>query len=313
MDPDLFLIQEDVPLLVQALITLALEINTADGRRDILSNAGIHLSLLSKLIFEASPQLFANKLIASFREYRVSKRNPRYHPMIILLEYLLKVYDLEDQDRNLFNRLIRQGLENFNALFIRLSVGRLESPPGKAFGTGVLVGKQILLTCDHVLKQIFGEEPTHAWIRFGYKQGKYGAESGELFELDLKHFICHDSQSDYALLRVLGEPDYPIASLSPEIPANLHNIRLIHHPLGEPVQVSEAGQIIQIENKYLSHNITVNYGSSGAPIINQDWQVIALQRGTFSINHPLPPGINEGIPLYSIWTNLKPFLPAFNT
>ncbi len=144
MDPDTFLSQDDVPLLVQALNTFAFEVDAASSRKEILVNVGIHLAFRSKLIFETSSSHFASKLAAYFREYRVSAGQPTYHPMVNLLEYLLRTHELEDQDRSLFNRLVKQGQENFGGLTARCSVGRIEVPPGTAFGTGVLVGRQLL-------------------------------------------------------------------------------------------------------------------------------------------------------------------------
>jgi hypothetical protein len=186
MDPDVFLVQDDVHLLVQALNTFALEIDSADDRKDILVNAGIHLAFRSKLIFGTSTLLFANKLAAHFREYRVSDQQPTYHPMVSMLDYLLKVHELEDQDKNLFKRLVRQGQENFDGLAARSAVGRIESPLGIAMGTGVLVDSQLLLTCKHVFERILDDGQDHVWVRFGYKTGKYGVELGEVFELDKK-------------------------------------------------------------------------------------------------------------------------------
>src|SRR5438128_716485 len=99
INPDIFFTQEEVPSLVQALNTLAIEANTADDRQNMLVNSGVHLALRSKLHLGVSPQIFANKLVACFREYRVSMYQPRYHPLISLLEYLLQICELDDQDR----------------------------------------------------------------------------------------------------------------------------------------------------------------------------------------------------------------------
>ena len=154
MDPDTFLSQDDVPLLVQALNTFAFEVDAASSRKEILVNAGTHLAFRSKLIFETSSSHFANKLVAHFREWRVSAEQPTYHPMVNFLEYLLRTHELEDQDRSLFNRLVKQGQENFGGLTARCAVGRIEAPLGTAFGTGVLVSRQLLLTCDHVFERI---------------------------------------------------------------------------------------------------------------------------------------------------------------
>src|SRR5438270_10255926 len=116
MNPETFLAQDDVHSLVQALITFAFEVDSAVDRKEALVNAGLHFAFRSKLTYATSPQRFANQLVAHFREYRVSNQQPAYHPMISFLDYLLKTRDLEDRDRELFKRLVKQGLENFDGL-----------------------------------------------------------------------------------------------------------------------------------------------------------------------------------------------------
>ena len=313
MNPDTFLLQEDVHLLVQALNMFALEIDAADDRKETLVNAGIHLAFRTKLIFETSPYLFANKLVARFREYRVSEQQPGYHPMVRLLGYLLSIHELEDHDRNLFKRLIEQSLENFSGLAARSAVSRIESPLGTAIGTGVLVDRQLLLTCKHVLERVFDNGPAHAWARFGYKTGKYGVELGEVFELDIKSINNYNTQSDYALVKIIGKPEYRIVSLSNALLNTEQNVRIVHHPRGEPAQIPDIGQIVDVDKEYIQHNIKTDYGSSGAPIFDLDWHVVAIHRGNLSLSRSYAPDVSEGIPIYSIWNDIKSHLSMLVT
>lgn len=317
MDPEVFLEQEDVHLLIQALNTFALEVDSATHRKNILMNAGIDWAFLSKLIFEVNPSLFANQLVAHFRDYRVLAQRPMYHPMVRVLEYLLQSHTLEDYDRKLFTRLIRQSQENFSGLMARRAVGRIESPPGTARGTGVLIDKQLLLTCKHVFERIIDSGPDLGWVRFGYKMGRYGVELGDLFELDMKQVTNDSHQSDntidYALVSIMGKPEYAVARLYSGVPSTIQPVRLIHHPRGEPVQISEAGQIVQLEKEYIQHTIKTDYGSSGGPIFDSSWRVIAIHRGNLSFDRSYAPGATEAIPLYSIWNEIKPHLSLTNS
>src|ERR1700680_2754495 len=127
------------------------------------------------------------------------------------------------------------------------AVGRIESPPGTPWSTGVLVDRQLLLTCKHVFARILDCGLDHAWVRFGYKPGKYGVEAGDVFELDLKSIINHNAQFDYALVRILGEPEFCIASLSNTWLKTQQSVRIIHHPRGEPAQISGVGQIVNVD------------------------------------------------------------------
>ena len=313
MDPNVFLTQTDVPLLIQALTTLALDVAAADSRKDLLVNAGISLNWRSKLTFDSSASLFANKLVAHFREYRVSEEQSITHPMIQLLEYLLHTYELEEQDKNLFTRLVKQGQENFGGLVARRSVGRIESPQGTAFGTGVLIGQQLLLTCQHVFERIRESGQDQAWVRLGYKMGKYGVEMGRVFELEINNLVSQKSEPDYALVRVIGKPDCPVAPLFTTLPTAMQDVRLIHHPRGWPVQISEIGQIMSTDKGSLHHTIQTEYGSSGGAIVDLHWRLVAIHRGTPLHHHPPAPSVTEGVPLYSIWNDLKPHLSALSS
>jgi hypothetical protein len=312
MDPDTFLEQEDVHQLVQALNTFALEISEAEDRKDLLINAGIRFAFCSKLIFGANAYLFANQLVAYFKAYQISREPPPYHPMINLLEYLLRTYELSDVDRNLFKKLVKQGLENFKALSARNAVGRIESPPGIARGTGVLVDRQHLLTCNHVIERILENGLEQAWVRFGYKVGRYGTEEGEIFELDIKSITANSTRSDhvldYALISIHGRPEQQPAFLIPKIPNTSQNFRLIHHPQGQPLQISDAGQILQATSESIEHNIKANYGSSGAPIFDPNWNVVAIHRGIPSSSRSATLSLTEAIPLFSIWNDIEPHL-----
>ena len=312
MNPDIFLSQEDVHLLTQAFDALALEMATADDRRNLLINAGVHSGFSSKLNLNSSPYLFANQLVAQYREYRVSELRPIYHPMICLLEYLLQIHDLDDQTRTLFQKLVKQGQENFQGLAARKTVGRIEAPLDVALGTGVLIDQQLILTCKHVVEHVFTRKQEHAWVRFVYKTGRYGIEMGKVFELDIKDIVCQgisaDAGQDYALIRIKEKTKQPGAHLFTGFPHPTQRIRLIHHPRGEPVQISDLGEVVVVGNEFIQHNIRTDFGSSGSPIFDQNWNMLAIHRGALDSSHTHALGVTEAVPLYSIWKNIQPHL-----
>lgn len=311
-NPDIFLAQEDVPSLIQALTTFALEIDSAQDRKNMLINAGISTSSLCKLTFGMNAQLFVNSLVAHFREFRVSIDELAYHPMLRLLEYLVQTYSLEDQDRHLFTQLVKKGRDNLEELRAGSAVGRIKSPIGNAIGTGVMIDRQLLLTCHHVFEQNLKEGQDQVWVRFGYKVGKYGVEQGEPFELDVKSIVDNATRSDhlldYALVKIIDKPHYSPACLHNGIPSLMQPIRIIHHSHGEPLQISEIGQIVKVDQNFIQHTAEVDYGLSGAPIFDQQWRVIAIERGTLSLSRPSSLGITEGIPIFCIWDRIKPYM-----
>lgn len=306
MNPELFLEQKDVVPLIQALNQFAIKINDASERQEVLESAGIDIALPSNLKLGATSTKFAQALVAAFKSYPISNQRLDYHPMVNLLKHLCDlapIYGLADQDVALFTRLAEQGQENLKALAARSTVGRIESPKGQEIGTGVLIGKSLLLTCDHIFSK---SQAKQAWVRFNYTSGSYCLDS-DVFELDLDTATRY-SQLDYALVKVKGESKQRTANLIDAILDSNQEIRLIHHPQGQHIVISGLGQIVQVGDDYIDHNISTDEGSSGAPIFNRDWQLVAIHRGNLGIGRAgrsLEPGTTSGVPLRAFWKSIQ--------
>ncbi|MBD2120295.1 trypsin-like peptidase domain-containing protein [Trichocoleus sp. FACHB-262] len=306
MNPELFLAKKDVVPLTLALNAFALRVNDAIDRRRVLESAGIDIALLSNLKLGATSNIFAPALVAEFQRYCISNQHLDYHPLVSLLKHLCDlapIYGLADQDIVLFTRLAEQGQENLKALAARSAVGRIESPEGQGIGTGVLIGKNLLLTCDHIFSK---SQTKQAWVRFNHTSGSYPLDSN-VFQLDLDT-ATRSTQPDYALVKVKGEPKQRTAKLIDAILDSNQEIRLIHHPQGHYVVISGLGQIVQVGEDYIDHNISTAEGSSGAPIFNRDWQLVAIHRGNLGIGRAgrsLEPGTTSGVPLRAFWLNIQ--------
>lgn len=305
MNPELFLEQKDAAPLTLALNQWANRVSVASDRQDVLESAGIDTALLN-IKLDTKPNQFATALIAAFRNYSIKSERLDYHPLVSLLGYLrdlAPIYGLADSDAALFDRLVKHGQENLKALTARSAVGRIESPKETGIGTGVLVQKNLLLTCYHVFTKSRADK---AWVRFNYKPGSYMLEN-YLFELDLD-FVSYHNRPDYALLRVKGVPQQLTATPIDAILDSGQEIRLIHHPQGKPVEISGLGQITQVGEDYIDHNVTTDEGSSGAPIFNRQWELVAIHQGHPGIGRPVVPGTMGGIPIRAIWNQISPHL-----
>src|SRR4028119_1645596 len=299
MNPEIFLEASDVPPLIKALIPVFTRINVANNRRSLLENTNIDSAFIGNLRLDENPFNFTQDLIAAFRSYKISIHND-YHPQSNLLAYLVnfaEFYGLSDQNLKLFNRLITQGEENFKALTVRNAVGRIESPQNTGIGTGVLVAQNLLLTCNHIFTKTRVEK---AWVTFGYKSDSDGTQ--DIFELDLD-FVRYNNHLDFALIRLQSNP-----SLKPIRPVNVgldsgQKIRLIHHPMGQPVVISGLGQIVRVGQEYIDHNLNTDKGSSGAPIFNDAWELVAIHRGNPGVGRPTK-GTMEGKPRSAIWDSI---------
>jgi|GEM_PF-1012363 len=307
MNPEIFLEQDDVVHLEDSLEKLfTIKIDNASNRKSVFSTSGVEYSFIKNIIFNSNPVEFTNAVVAKFRDYKLSNQRIDYHPMIKLLQYLLKrkeSYELEDQDIELFTKLTEIGQENFKALKARSTVCRIESPIGNAIGTGVILKNNLLLTCNHIFSK---SQVQKAWVRFGYKAGNYESAK-DVSELD---FIDKNSGFDYALLKIKEQPQQSktISINENSILDSGQQIRIIHHPQGKPVVISDLGQIMQVGEAYIDHNLKTDDGSSGAPIFNLQWELIAIHQGKVGIGRNFQPGTTGGIPIRAIWNQISSHL-----
>jgi len=300
MNPEIFLEPRDVAPLIKALIPVFMKINAYSDRHSLLENADIDPVFIGNLKLDAQPNIFTPALVSAFKSYKISHQRISYHPQINLLAYLVdlaEIYGISDEGLKICDRLIKQGQENFKALTVRNAVGRIESPQNTGIGTGVLVAQNLLLTCNHIFTKTRVEK---AWVTFGYKSDSYSTQ--DIFELDLD-FVRYHNQLDFALIRLQPNP-----SLKPIRPVNVgldsgQKIRLIHHPMGQPVVISGLGQIVQVGQDYIDHNLNTDKGSSGAPIFNDAWELVAIHRGNPGVGRPTK-GTMEGKPISAIWDSI---------
>ncbi len=311
MNLESFLDQKDVLPLLGSLTRWSKRVNTVEDRHNILESANIHDALFNHLRFDTNAQQFANALIAEFKKYPFSFQKPNYHPMVNLLKHLCDctsagIDELPDQDFELFQQLVDRGQNKLKALAARNAVGCIESPKKKGIGTGVLVGKDLLLTCNHVFTK---SQVQKAWVRFNYFKDNYLADSDvSVFELDLD-LVSYDNQLDYSLVRIKGQPRQTIVKSVDTFLNTGDEIRIMHHPKGKPMVISELGRIIEAEEDYLDHSVYTEHGSSGAPIFNRDWELIAIHRGELGSSHPAgsrrSPNVTSGTPIRSFWNKIK--------
>ncbi|AFY30833.1 trypsin-like peptidase domain-containing protein [Calothrix sp. PCC 7507] len=307
MNPEIFLEQQDVTPLIMALNLFALKVNVASDRQNFLENAGVDLAFLSRLKFDTQPGTFAQSLVSAFKSYQISHKSFNSHPLVNVLKHLCELaslYGLKDQDIELFTRLVEKGQENFRALAVRNTVGRIESPIGNAIGTGVLITKNLLLTSNHIFSK---SQVQKAWVRFGYTDASYISEKN-IFVLDL---ITHNSRLDYALCEIKNQTQQQAQAIYSNGNSLLNSgqkIRIIHHPQGNPVIISDLGEIVQVGEDYIDHNLKTDNGSSGAPIFNCQWELIAIHQGNPGIGRTVTPGSTAGIPIRAIWNQISPHL-----
>jgi hypothetical protein len=175
---------------------------------------------------------------------------------------------------------------------------RVNGPTGAllGFGTGFMVSPRLLMTNWHVLKT--PEQAVVSNVEFGFETrlGDGAAHPGSVFRLDPARFYFSDPTLDFALVAVASSAVDGTAlstfgfnrlvdnDVDLIIEGQFSNI--IQHPSGQPKQLAfRQNEVIAKPGDFLHYRTDTAPGSSGAPVFNDQWQVVALHRaGVWATN-----------------------------
>ena len=216
---------------------------------------------------------------------------------------------------------------------------------GKPKGTGFLIGDSLLLTNWHVVKSKI-EGAVAVFDNKVSPTGKGEQDAGRVVAFATDWLVArsiHDIPAvelgpdgpqegnwDFAVVR-LSEPvgtqavgpdpkakdtdkrGYYLLDGNPYHFEEAEPILILGHPSGRPVQLSYASPSGVKPTKYLNrvrYQTNTEGGSSGSPVFNRDWRVVALHHGAGPTSTPgefnLRTGdFNQGIPISAIIAELK--------
>ncbi|HEX7829966.1 MAG TPA: serine protease [Thermoanaerobaculia bacterium] len=146
-------------------------------------------------------------------------------------------------------------------------------------GTGFRIGEQLLLTNWHVLRFDFGPA-TKIVAEFGFDDdGKGGSTNSTAYACDLAS-IRSNKDDDWGVIRTIQPlpATIPIVPLSGAPAPQLGDAAfLIEHPGGNRKRIAYVrNQITFLDNRVLHYLSDTAEGSSGAPVLNDQGQVIGL-------------------------------------
>lgn len=162
------------------------------------------------------------------------------------------------------------------------------------YGTGFIVGPGLLVTNNHVLAS--REDAAQAEAEFGYEHDvegvlmppvRFNFAPHDVFFTDIEHDITFVSVVPYSDGGVPLER-YGFLPMLPLTGKGLHGewVTLAQHPGGQPKQLAvRANQIVELDPKqfsmeylerFIHYTTDTEPGSSGAPVLNDQWQVVAV-------------------------------------
>jgi endonuclease/exonuclease/phosphatase family metal-dependent hydrolase len=167
----------------------------------------------------------------------------------------------------------------------------------KGYGTGFLIAKGFLMTNNHVLKT--KDEAEVSVAEFGFEEGR---EVVRVPLLPQRLFLTNEGL-DFTIVacddRELGQHE-PIPLLRDPTTITRHDrVNIIQHPGGEPKQIAiHDNHVKKIKDRVLHYETDTQPGSSGSPVLNNDWDLVALHHAGWSENGGK--ATNEGIRISAI-------------
>jgi endonuclease G len=197
------------------------------------------------------------------------------------------------------------------------TVGRIviRGADGKVagYGTGFLVSAHLLLTNHHVLPS--AQVAAASVLELDFQRSLAGSPL-PVVELALApdRFFVADPTLDFALVEVAGAPE----STAPFGWCRLTDaqgtvvvgecVTIVQHPRGREKEVVLRGNtLVDIPEQVLHYLTDTEPGSSGSPVFNDQWEVIALHHASVpGTTQGASPGyLNEGIRISRILRHLR--------
>lgn len=169
------------------------------------------------------------------------------------------------------------------------SVGRITSW-GEKYGTGFLVGKQIMITNHHIIQS--HEEAENSIFELNVEENKLGTPK-KIYEYSLNpaRFFLTNKTLDFTLVAVTDSnslnPDlegfgwHALLKIQGKIRKG-DSINIIQHPDGQDKKiVVHNSYLLHLEDnkkydQYCWYSGDTEQGSSGSPVFNNRWEIIAL-------------------------------------
>lgn len=207
---------------------------------------------------------------------------------------------------------LNRGLQAAQAIGLLSIHNKYNIPFGR--GTGFLVGPHLLLTNHHVLPSIDYVPNSHVLFAYEYDLDNQ-LKAHQLYTLNTNIFFTNKAY-DFTFVGVSassrdGQPLSALHTL-PLIDESGKAIKkepitIIQHAHGQPKQIALRDSfILGRKDQYLYYTTDTNPGSSGAPVLSDEWFPVALHhRSVPNLNVPNQYAANRGIRISSILKKLR--------
>lgn len=192
-------------------------------------------------------------------------------------------------------------------------------------GTAWLITPKLLITNHHVINARLDHEPDASDSDFKL-QAKgtavlfdFNSQGVAGTEIDASSLEASDKSLDYAILRLKAATDRNrlLLNTNPVVlkPTSFIPVNIIQHPGGNPKRIAIRNNLVTAADKTdIRYFTDTKHGSSGSPVFDDQWSVVALHRGSRSVSSVRFQGrdtaeVNFGTQITAILNDLQTRFP----
>ncbi|MEV6398998.1 trypsin-like peptidase domain-containing protein [Streptomyces sp. NPDC051907] len=198
-------------------------------------------------------------------------------------------------------------------------------------GTGWLIAPTLLMTNHHVVnartadragRPQAGPDDLLLQARNAHARFDYESDDDETEEAAISELVAADRTLDYAVLRLAAPPSRPVLKLAGKplsiAKGDIVAVNIIQHPGGQPKRVGLRNNLVfEADASDVRYFTDTRGGSSGSPVLTDDWRVVALHRGTRRVEDVMFQGkstafVNVGTQMDSVMSHLKANSPQIH-
>ncbi len=201
--------------------------------------------------------------------------------------------------------------------------------PWTMVGTAWVLTSTLMLTNHHVIAARLTGEPEPSASDFALQA------AGAIVEFDfdkpasvakkiaVSKVEADSIDLDYCVVRLAADSGRPALELNPQRvvfgPASYDPLNIIQHPRGMPKRIAFRNNLLTgADNDTIRYFTDTDFGSSGSPVCDDNWRVVALHRGAEFVKNVTYQGkstayVNFGSQVQAVLDQLKVDAPVIHT